>query len=205
MTDRYPETSSEHPATWKHGYPIYHAETPEQWAAWLEANHDDRPGVWLATWKPSAGRPVLDYEAIIEEALCWGWVDSTVNTLDDDRRLILMTPRKPRSTWSRSNKERVERLRAAGRIQPPGEAAIETAKANGSWSILDEIEDLVEPDDLAAALDASPDARAHWDRFPPSAKKQMLWWVKSAVKDRTRAQRITTIVTKAQNGERAAG
>ena len=136
--------------------------------------------------------------------MCWGWIDSTLTSLDDDRRLLLMTRRKPRSTWSQLNKQRVQRLQEAGRIRRAGMAAIETAKANGWWSILDDVDQLVEPDDLAAALDAVPDARRHWDRFPPSARKQMLWWVKSAVKDQTRARRITTIVTKAKTGTRAA-
>jgi len=166
-----PATSSTHPATWKHGYPIYHAETREQWAAWLEANHDTRRGVWLATWKPPTGRPVLDYDAIVEEALCWGWIDSTLTSLDDDRRLQLMTPRKPKSTWSQLNKQRVHRLQDAGRMRPAGVAVIETAKANGWWSILDDVDQLIEPDDLAAALDAVPDARRHWDRFPPLGPK----------------------------------
>lgn len=200
-----PPSSSDHPDTWKHGYPIYHAETSEQWAAWLAANHDTARGVWLATWRSSSERPRLEYDAVVEEALCWGWIDSTVNTLDDDRRLQLLTPRKPKSTWSRSNKERVERLRREGRMQPAGEAAIAAAEANGWWSILDDIEAGIEPDDLAAALDADPSARSNWDAFPQSARQQMLWWVKSAVKPQTRTNRIATIVTKAATGERAAG
>lgn len=201
----WPPTSSEHPATDRFGYPIYHAETLAQWAAWLRANHEQPGGVWLATWKATSGRPVLAYEAAVEEALCWGWIDSTARSLDDDRRLQLMTPRRPRSHWSASNKDRVERLLADGRMQPSGLAAVEVAKANGSWTIFDDVEALVEPDDLAAVLDADPEARAHWDGFPPSAKKQMLWQVKSAVKATTRASRIARIVGEARAGRRATG
>lgn len=199
-----PPTASRHPATWKFDYPIYHAETREQWRAWLDAHLDDA-GVWLASWKQATGRPYVTYDALVEEALCVGWVDSTINTLDEDRHLILVTPRKAKSTWSRVNKERVARLEEEGRITERGRAAIDVAKANGWWEILDSVEDLIEPDDLAAALDAEPAARRHWDEFPPSARKGMLWWVKSAVRDATRDRRIDRIVADAGRGRRAQG
>ncbi len=147
----------------------------------------------------------MSYDAIVEEALCVGWVDSTVNALDDERGMQLITPRKPRSTWARSNKERVARLEAEGRMGPGGRRAVEVAKANGWWSILDDVEALVEPDDLAAGLDEVPAARQAWDAFPPSARKQMLFWVVSAVKDETRRRRIDAIVESAARGERARG
>jgi uncharacterized protein YdeI (YjbR/CyaY-like superfamily) len=147
----------------------------------------------------------VPYDAIVEEALCVGWVDSTVNVLDDERGLQLVTPRRPRSTWARSNKERVARLEAQGRMGPRGRRAIEVAKANGSWHILDDVESMIEPDDLAAALDEAPAARRAWDDFPASARKQMLFWVVSAVKDETRRRRIDTIVEKAARGARAQG
>lgn len=200
-----PASCSDHPATWTFDYPIHHPETREQWRAWLEAHHDDTRGVWVASWKPATGRPSVPYDALVEEALCVGWIDSTVNTLDDQRGLQLFTPRKPRSTWSRSNKERVARLEAAGRMGPGGRRAIEVAKANGWWTIYDAVEDLEEPDDLVAALDAVPEARAAWDAFPPSPRKQMLWWVISARRPETRERRITSVVEKAARGERARG
>ena len=207
MTDRAtpPPTASPHPATWKFGYPIYHAETVAAWRAWLAAHADDERGVWLASWRSHTGRPVADYEAAVEEALCVGWIDATVNVLDDDRLLQLMTPRKPRSPWSASNKRRVARLLAEGRMQPAGLRAIEVAKANGSWSIYDDVEALVEPADLAAALDARPPSRAEWDGFPPSARKAMLWWIKSAVRSDTRSRRIAAVVSSAAEGRRAQG
>jgi uncharacterized protein YdeI (YjbR/CyaY-like superfamily) len=146
-------SSSEHPATWKFGYPIYHAETRAQWRAWLQ----------------------------------------------------LLTPRKPRGTWTRLNRQRVADMEAAGLMTDAGRRAVEVARGNGWWTILDPVEDLVEPDDLATALDANVAARHAWDRFPPSAQKAMLWWVISAVKDDTRTRRIETIVAKAAAGERAQG
>ena len=197
-----PPTASEHPPTWKFGYPIYHAETREAWRMWLAAYHAATSGVWLASWKRGTGWPAVPYEEAVEEALCFGWIDSTVNTLDDARGLQLMTPRRPRSGWTRLNRERVARLEAEGRMTEAGRRAVEVAKDNGWWSLYDAAEDLVEPDDLAGALDAVPQARAHWDTFPPSARKQMLWQVISAAKPNTRARRIAKIVADAEQGRR---
>ena len=198
-------SSSDHPATWRFDYPIYHAETRSQWRAWLEANHDSAPGVWLCSWKAATGRPACPYPEVVEEAICFGWIDSTVTSLDDDRGLQLITPRKPKSTWSRSNRRRVADMEAGGLMTDAGRRAVEIARENGWWTILDPVEDLVEPDDLAAALDAESSARAAWDGFPPTARKAMLWWVISARREDTRARRVETIVDKASRGERAQG
>ena len=201
-----PPSSSDHPATWKFGYPIYHAQTRAQWRAWLEAHHDASPGVWLCSWRrPASGKPRCPYPEVVEEAICFGWIDSTVNLLDDDRGLQLLTPRRPRSPWTRLNRQRVADMEAAGLMTAAGGRAVEIARDNGWWTIYDPVEDLVEPDSLAIALDANTAARLAWDRFPPSARKMMLWWVISATKDDTRARRIATIVDKAASGERAQG
>ena len=200
-----PPSSSEHPPSWSFGYPIYHAETRPQWRAWLAARHDSAPGVWLCSWRAATGKPVCPYPEVVEEAICFGWIDSTVNILDEDRSLQLVTPRKPKSTWTRLNRKRVADMEAAGLMTDAGRRAVEVARANGWWTIYDPVEDLVEPDDLAAVLDADPRARTSWDAFPPSARKAMLWWVISAMKDDTRARRIDTIVQKAARGERAQG
>ncbi|HVL99119.1 MAG TPA: YdeI/OmpD-associated family protein [Egibacteraceae bacterium] len=197
-----PPTVSAHPPTWKFDYPIYHAETRAAWRAWLSAYHAAAPGVWLASWKRSTRRPAVAYDEAVEEALCFGWIDSTVNTLDEERGLQLMTPRKPRSSWTRLNRARVARLEAEGRMTEAGRRAVEAAQRNGWWLLYDTVEDLVEPDALAAALDAVPQARAHWDAFPPSARKQMLWWVVSAAKADTKARRIAAIVAGAEQGRR---
>lgn len=200
-----PPSASEHPETWKFDYPIYHAETRGAWRAWLTANHDTARGVWLASWKPATGWPAVPYAEAVEEALCFGWIDSTANTLDDERRLQLMTPRKPRSTWTRLNRERVARMEAEGLMTDAGRRAVEVAQANGWWTIYDPVEDLLEPDELAAALDAAPQAREQWDAFPPSARKQMLWWVISAARPDTRSRRVAKIVADAEKGKRAQG
>jgi uncharacterized protein YdeI (YjbR/CyaY-like superfamily) len=200
-----PATASEHPVTWKFDFPIYHPANLAAWRAWLAANHDTVRGVWVASWKKASGRDRVPYEDLVEEALCFGWIDSTANTLDDERSLQLMTPRKPKSGWTRLNRDRVAALEAQGRMTDAGRRAVEVARANGWWTLYDAVEDLAEPDELAEALDATPAARAAWDGFPPSARKQMLWWVVSAGKPTTRANRIAKIVSEAEQGRRATG
>ena len=201
---RTPVSASDHPPTWKFDYVIFHAETMEGLHAWLEANHAESPGMWFASWKTDTGRPKVPHDELVEELLCWGWIDSTVYTLDDERTLQLCTPRKPRSTWTRLNRDRVRRMDEAGRMQPAGWAAVGVAKENGWWTILEPVEDLIVPDDLRAALDAEPVAAVFFDeQVPPSAKKQMLWQVYSAMRPETRAKRIAQIVTEAAAGRRA--
>ncbi|MPZ73926.1 MAG: hypothetical protein GEU74_11975 [Nitriliruptorales bacterium] len=204
MLDRgVPPTASDHPPTWQFHFSIYHAEAREAWRAWLTAHHATIRGVWLASWKRATGRPAVPYEEAVEEALCFGWIDSTVNTLDEERGLQLMTPRRPRSGWTRLNRERVARLESAGRMTDAGRRAVTIAQQNGWWVLYDSVEDLVEPDDLAAALDEVPHARGQWNGFPPSARKQMLWSIVTAAKPETRTRRIAKIVAAAVEGRPA--
>ncbi len=185
--------------------PYVHADDRATWRAWLGANHATARGAWLVTWRPRSGRIGLDYEAAVEEALCFGWVDSTGGRFDDDRGKLYFAPRKPRSVWAASNKARVERLIGEGRMAPAGLAAIERAKANGWWEILDGAERLEVPQDLAAALGARPPAAANFAAFPPSARKMLLGWVATAQRPATRAARITQIAEAAARNERARG
>lgn len=202
---RVPATASEHPDTWKFDFPIYHPPDLAAWRAWLAANHDRARGVWVVSWRNASERERIPYEQLVEEALCFGWIDSTVNSLDDHRGMQLMTPRKAKSSWTRLNRRRVASLEAQGRMTDAGRRAVEVAQANGWWTLADSVEDLVEPDDLVRALDASPSARAAWDGFPPSARKQMLWWIVTAAKPATRTKRIDRIVADAAEGRRAQG
>jgi uncharacterized protein YdeI (YjbR/CyaY-like superfamily) len=185
--------------------PQVHADDRGTWRAWLEANHATAGGAWLVTWRPGRGHPALDYEAAVEEALCFGWVDSTGGRLDEDRGRLYFAPRKARSAWAASNKARVERLLAAGLLAPAGLAAIDRAKANGSWTVLDAVERLEVPADLAAALEARPPAAERFAAFPSSARKQMLGWVAFAQRPATRAARIAEIAAAAARNERARG
>ena len=172
-----------------------------EWRAWLAEQHTESDGVWLVTFKKGRG-PYVAYGELVEEALCFGWIDSKALGVDADRTSLLMSPRRPQSGWSRPNKERLERLTAAGLMAPAGRAAVALAKDNGSWTALDDIENLVEPPDLAAALDASPQARRNWEAFPPSARKLRLLALASAKRPQTRAKRIADTVAKAAANER---
>jgi uncharacterized protein YdeI (YjbR/CyaY-like superfamily) len=185
--------------------PLVHADDRATWRAWLEANHATAGGAWLVTWRPRTGHAYLDYEAAVEEALCFGWVDSTGGHFDDDRGKLYFAPRKSRSVWAATNKARIERLIADGRMAAAGLAAIDRAKANGSWETLDSVERLEVPDDLAAALEAHPPAAANFTAFPPSARKMLLAWVAMARRPETRVTRITQIVEAAARNERARG
>jgi uncharacterized protein YdeI (YjbR/CyaY-like superfamily) len=161
--------------------------------------------VWLCSWRTGTGRPRCPYPEVVEEAICFGWIDSTATLLDDDRSLQLITPRKAKSPWSRLNRQRAADMERRGLMADAGRAAIDAAKANGWWTISDQVADLEEPADLATALDQHFQARANWDRFPPSARKQMLWRIVSAARPATRASRIATIVAEAANGQQTQG
>ncbi|MGW4369533.1 YdeI/OmpD-associated family protein [Nocardia takedensis] len=198
-----PRSASAHVATWKFDYPIFHAETRAQWRSWLEHNHDATRGVWLCSWR--ADHPRCPYPEAVEEAICFGWIDSTTTVLDERRGLQLFTPRRAKSPWTRLNRRRAADMEDRGLMTEAGRAAIAAAKSTGWWTIADQVEDLEEPAELAAALDRDPPARAAWDGFPPSARKQMLWWVVSAAREATRADRIAQIVAAASEGRRARG
>lgn len=180
-----------------------HLETRAQWRAWLAEHHATARGVQLISWRSGTGRPAVGYVEAVCEALCFGWVDSTSRRLDEERGMQYFAPRKPRSGWARTNKARVEQLRAAGLMTEAGERAIEVAVANGSWTLLDDVEDGLEPDDLRAALDARPEARRNWDAFPPSARKVMLQWLAQARTSGTRTKRLDAVLAGAADGVRA--
>jgi uncharacterized protein YdeI (YjbR/CyaY-like superfamily) len=175
----------------------FHASGRREWRRWLEANHDRSPGVWLISFKKASGKPRVSYDEAVEEALCFGWIDSRANALDDERSMQLYSPRRPRSPWSKLNKQRIERLVAQGLMTPAGLAKIEAAKQDGSWGAYDAIEALTVPPDLEAALTARPTARRYFQQFSDSSKKQLLWWVESAKRPETRAKRIEQVVTAA--------
>ena len=179
-----------------------HPETVEEWRAWLEANHDRPNGVWLVQWKSSTGRPRLTYEEAIVEALAVGWVDSTGGTIDAERSRLWFSPRRRGSGWARTNKERIARLEAEGRLRPAGRRAVEQAMADGSWTLLDSVESLIVPDDLATAFDRRPGARGTWDAFPRSVRHAALAWIAQAKRPETRDRRVEEVASAAAHGER---
>lgn len=171
-----------------------------EWRAWLEANHASAPGVWLIYWKKAGGPGRLSYAEAVEEALCFGWIDSRPGRVDDVRTKITMTPRRPGSAWSTVNKERIERLLAAGMMTSAGQAKIDAGRRDGSWDLYDQIEHQIPPDDLAAALAEDAAASAGFAAVIPSGRKALLLWVATAKQPATRARRIAAIVDGAREG-----
>jgi uncharacterized protein YdeI (YjbR/CyaY-like superfamily) len=161
--------------------------------AWFEANADTSASIWLVTYRSATDKPAPTYDDIVEEALCFGWIDSTLRIRDDETRMLLLSSRKPRSTWAATNKARVERLISSGLMTERGLRAIEVARRNGSWELLDSVDRLEVPDDLAEAL-AAAGAREAFDALSASARKLHLWQVVSAKRPDTRARRIAGIV-----------
>jgi len=172
------------------------------WRAWLDANHRTSKGAWLIRARPGSGLEVVGYEDAILQALCFGWIDGPVRSFDEQRGGLWFAPRRPSSGWAATNKARVAQLEADGLLTEAGIRAIELARRNGSWTVLDNAEALREPDDLAAALDAEPAARAAWDAFPPSSRKLGISSVDTARRPETRTARIAKLVADAAEGRR---
>jgi uncharacterized protein YdeI (YjbR/CyaY-like superfamily) len=187
------------PDTYAQAQPASRAE----WRQWLATHHVSAPGVWLVYGKKASGLPSLSYAEAVEEALCFGWIDSHPRKLDADRTQLLFTPRKPRSGWSKVNKERLARLEAAGQLKPAGLAAIARAKQNGAWESLDAAEAGHIPADLAEALAANAAAQANFTAFSPSSRKMILTWILAAKQPATRARRVAETVRLATLNKRA--
>lgn len=173
------------------------------WRAWLAAHHTEPGGVWLVTFKKASGKPRPSYNDVVEEALCFGWVDSLGRKLDGERTMLYFAPRKAGSGWSRPNKERIERLVASGQMTAAGLEKVEAAKRDGSWTVLDAVERLELPPDLVTALDERPGAAANFAAFPRSAKRGILEWIANAKRPETRARRVSETATLAARNERA--
>jgi uncharacterized protein YdeI (YjbR/CyaY-like superfamily) len=178
------------------------APDAETWRAWLEQNHRTSTGAWLVRGRPGSDLQVVDYEDAIMQALCFGWIDGPVRVFDERTSGLWFAPRRPSSGWAATNKARLILLEERGLMAEAGIRTVEVAKANGAWTVLDNAEALREPDDLAAALDADPAARAAWDAFPPSARKFGIGSVDSARRAETRAARIAKIVSDSAAGKR---
>jgi uncharacterized protein YdeI (YjbR/CyaY-like superfamily) len=172
------------------------------WRAWLKSNHAKSGAVWAVTFKKPDPRYVSAQD-VNEEALCFGWIDSLPRKLDDKRSMLLVAPRKPKSAWSKINKDRVERLIAEGQMMPAGQKAIDEAKASRTWDKLNSVEALELPPDLMKAFASSKTALKNFEAFPRSVKRGILEWIIQARKPETRAARISETVAKAKNNIRA--
>ncbi|MCC0177769.1 YdeI/OmpD-associated family protein [Waterburya agarophytonicola K14] len=169
---------------------------------WLENNHLQKTGIWLVTYK-KVHKCYLPYQDIVQECLCFGWIDSLPKKLDETRTMLYISPRKKGSNWSGVNKTHIEKLQNLGLIQPAGLKKIEQAKKDGSWTFLDDVEALIVPEDLQLALAQNKTALKNWNAFPPSVKRGILEWIKNAKRSETRIKRIHNTVDKAVQNVRA--
>ncbi|MFD2571238.1 YdeI family protein [Spirosoma soli] len=180
-----------------------YAESRAAWRQWLADHHAIEKSVWLKLYKKNSSTPSVTYDEAVDEALCFGWIDSSVKKGDDEYRLQFFAKRNPKSNWSRVNKNKVERLTQAGLMTEAGQAMIDLAKRTGTWAALDDVENLINPPDLQAQLDVNPTAKSYFDAFPRSAKRGILEWLLNAKTAQTRAKRIMEIVTLAEQNKRA--
>ncbi|MBC7798786.1 MAG: YdeI/OmpD-associated family protein [Pyrinomonadaceae bacterium] len=174
----------------------------QEWRDWLTENHAEPQGIWLVYFKKSSGKPRVNYDEAVEEALCFGWIDSLPRKIDDERAKLLFTPRKPKSVWSQLNKTRIERLIERGLMTEIGFAKIAAAKKDGSWNALDASDNLEIAEDLANAFDENHEARKNFDAFSNSVKKAILQWLNSSKQTETRKKRIVKLVAMAANNKR---
>jgi uncharacterized protein YdeI (YjbR/CyaY-like superfamily) len=179
-------------------YKTTHPKSRNEWRKWLEKNHSTSPGVWFTYYKKESGKPRVSYAEAVEEALCFGWIDSLPRKLDDERSMLKFTPRKPKSVWSQLNKTRIEKLINNKLMMPAGFASIAIAKLNGSWDILTASDTAAAtnqlPDDLNKYLARNKKAKENFQQFSFSIRKQFLSWIDSAKRPETRIQRIQQTV-----------
>lgn len=178
-------------------------ESVTQLREWLSKHHKQASSIWLVKWKIDAGRPFISYDEIVDQLICYGWVDSLPRKLNAEQTMLRISPRNPKSNWSGVNKKRVARLVEVGLMEAAGMELIEQAKANGAWTFLDEVEQLIIPLDLAEALARYPRAAHYFDRFPRSSKRGILEWIKNAKQSITRTKRIEETATKAAQNRKA--
>jgi uncharacterized protein YdeI (YjbR/CyaY-like superfamily) len=179
-------------------YKQYHPKTRKEWRLWLQKNHKKEQGIWFTYFKKETGKPRVSYDEAVEEALCFGWIDSLPRKLDEERSMLKFTPRKPKSVWSQLNKSRVEQLIKNKLMTPAGLVAIELAKANGSWHTLTASDAAAAsntlPDDVKKAMSKNKSAVDNFSRFSVSIRKQFLSWIDGAKQPETRNKRIAQTV-----------
>ena len=166
----------------------------QEWRAWLQEHHDKKQSIWLMAYKKKTGIPTISWSESVDEALCFGWIDSTKKTVDAEKFIQFFTRRKPKSVWSKVNKEKIERLIDEGLMTKAGFECIERAKQNGSWTTLDEAEELNIPNDLETAFQTIPGSEDFFLSLSKSARKAILQWLILAKRPETRQNRVNEIV-----------
>lgn len=184
-------------------YNEYYPKCRSEWRQWLQENHAQKDGIRLILAKKGSGLPSLPVADAVEEALCFGWIDSVAHKLDDKRYKIFFSPRNPKSKWSKINKGRVKKLAKLGLIAPAGKKMIALAKNTGTWDALNEVDQLLLPKDLKAAFSKNKKASNFFDAFPPSTKRVILEWILNAKQPETRIKRIKETVELAEKNIRA--
>jgi uncharacterized protein YdeI (YjbR/CyaY-like superfamily) len=185
------------------GVAVLEAPSRDEWRAWLEDNCTSVRSVWLRIFGRGSSTPSVRFHDAIEDALCFGWVDSKAVKRDPASCYLLFSPRRPRSTWGRVNRQRAENMIEQGLMRPPGQAAIDLAKRTGTWDALAEAQNLVVPQDLQVLLDADEAAAGNFAAFPPSSRRLILEWIMTARRPETRARRIRQTVDQARMNVRA--
>lgn len=181
--------------------PEFYAKNRQAWREWLEAHHTSEQAVWLVYDKGQ--NRSLSYDAIVEEALCFGWVDSVPGKVSDTQAKIYVSKRKPKSAWSKANRDRIAKLRTAKLMSPAGEQAVAVAQANGMWKHLDTSDKFEMPVELTAQLAANPTAQAFYNALPPSSHRIILEWIYAARTEETKLKRIAETVQLAAQGIKA--
>jgi len=174
----------------------------QDWRNWLQKNHDQKQSVWLIYYKKSASQTTIDWSQAVDEALCFGWIDSTRKNIDNDTFMQFFCKRKPGSTWSKVNKAKIERLTVEGLMTSAGLQCIEAAKQDGSWTIADDVEELIVPQDLEQEFDAHPGSKDFFLSINKSSRKMILHWLASAKQQKTRQNRITQIAENAASKQK---
>jgi uncharacterized protein YdeI (YjbR/CyaY-like superfamily) len=178
-------------------------EDQNQWHDWLAKNYAQTEGVWLKFAKKASGQTSVAYKEALDEALCYGWIDTQVRKYDDSYYLQKFTPRRPNSVWSKVNVDKVARLTSEGKMQPSGLAAIEQAKQNGRWEqAYDSFSKMEVPADFQVALDAKPKAKAFYETLNRTNTYAILWRIQTAKKPETRKNRIEKLISMLENGEK---
>lgn len=181
---------------------IFYPASPTDWRKWLEKNHLSKQAVWLVFFSKSSNKKTISWSEAVDVALCFGWIDSKKIKIDEITSHQFFSKRKPKSTWSKINKEKVQKLIKGGHMTGAGLKSIEIAKQNGSWALLDEVEALIIPEDLDAEFQTKPNSKAYFLSLSKSARKSILQWVVLAKRPETRQNRITEIVELAAQGKK---
>lgn len=181
-------------------FPHYYAPSPEAWREWLKENHEKTERIWLLYYKKGGSMTSLSWSEAVDEALCFGWVDSTKKTIDAERYIQLFSKRKKTSTWSATNKKKIKELSRLKKMYPAGLKCIEIAKLNGMWTFLDDVENLVLPEDFKVALEVDSSWIAFYEQMSPSNKKGCLHFLKMAKRQETRDKRIARLLKDIKNG-----